>query len=352
MQRRSPHPGAVRSGPADEALPEQILTPEWYWVCYRRWTVEFPNAEFGLFVIPEFAVAVDSAVADLVDKHGIVPLEDRHYLRSWLEGLFYAYFPTREAMRNELTDKEADWCKRRVKQLGEDLREELKRLYAYELHPDILALTHPDIRALERIVSHAQQQEELSGDRPTTKENASNDVVYLLSTAICWFWIQTHGGTANIPFDFSKRSPCFRFAQYVYTYVGAGGCTDRTIVERLRAAHRRITSLTHGPETEPTRRFSLMLAPQEPGHEPHPARPFPIGAQYMLRVLLDAGNVGFLDEPNDRIVTGTPDRPGRVVPGTLLDVWALVPRADRGRARPLDPHCGRSSLRHSRQRRP
>jgi hypothetical protein len=70
----------------------------------------------------------------------------------------------------------------------------------------------------------------------------------------------------------------------------------------------------------------------------------------MLRVLLDAGGVGFLDEPNRRIIAGTPSRPGRVVPGTVLDLWLLVPRGLIGGERGLLilRHAGRALARHGR----
>jgi hypothetical protein len=57
--------------------------------------------------------------------------------------------------------------------------------------------------------------------------------------------------------------------------------------------------------------------------EPRQPVPLPKGAQRMLRALVDAGGVGFLDEKNCLFV-GNPSRPGPVAPGTPLEWITLV----------------------------
>jgi hypothetical protein len=51
--------------------------------------------------------------------------------------------------------------------------------------------------------------------------------------------------------------------------------------------------------------------------------PPPEHAPQLLRAILDAGNVAFLDEANKRIIAGTPDRLGQVM--AILDVLLCVP---------------------------
>jgi hypothetical protein len=53
--------------------------------------------------------------------------------------------------------------------------------------------------------------------------------------------------------------------------------------------------------------------------------PLPHGAQHMLRILLDAGGVGFIDERNC-VVAGTPSRRGRTAPGDARDWLTMVAR--------------------------
>lgn len=92
MQRHNAHGKLVAHRTAD-ALPEQILTADWYARAYERWWDDFLGHEWPEGS-PEIALAVDRAVADLVDKHYIVPASRRddwrahpglRGLRPWLE---------------------------------------------------------------------------------------------------------------------------------------------------------------------------------------------------------------------------------------------------------------------------
>jgi hypothetical protein len=77
------------------------------------------------------------------------------------------------------------------------------------------------------------------------------------------------------------------------------------------------TSLDTGPDTEPRQPL-----------------PLPRGARLMLRILLDAGGTGFIDGTN-RVVSGTPSRPGRIAPGEPNDWLALVAKGLIGGERRL-----------------
>jgi hypothetical protein len=54
-----------------------------------------------------------------------------------------------------------------------------------------------------------------------------------------------------------------------------------------------------------------------------PALP-PSNVREVLRVLVEAGNTMFLDDAGTTMMTGTPDRPGRVVPCTIIDPMAML----------------------------
>jgi hypothetical protein len=237
MQRHSSlrAPGK-RSRPLD-ALPEQVLTDDWYRRCRVRWSAALPGWDCNA----EMMATIDRAVADLVDKHGIVPTERKNGLREWIKYVVCGYFGLREAARREMTQKEVARCKERIDHLGMDLRQELVRLFG--LGP------HQEISALDELLSCAQRHEVL-GDRPTRKGNASNDALYVLSKHICFFWIPggwwSEKDKSQLPFDYSPGSPSLRFAKYMYAYVGAANCTDRMIVERLRAVGREITDAWQG----------------------------------------------------------------------------------------------------------
>lgn len=153
------------------------------------------------------------------------------------------YFGLQAIIAREITDKQALTYKRRIARLGEALHKELERLYGVGSAAD-------DMAAVKRIVTGARAQQhqvlEVLGDRPTRKGNASKDALRVLSVRICLFWLPDEyltlrfqgltPATCDLPLAFATGSPPFRFAKYMYEYLGAPRCTDRMIVKRLRAA--------------------------------------------------------------------------------------------------------------------
>ena len=240
MQRHNPRRSSARQT-VGEALPERPLTADWYWGCYRRWMLEVPGWEWPDGSL-EIAASIDQAVADLVDKHRIVSAERRRSctaypglwgLREWLEDVVVGYFDLQDMIGSEITGHQAVTYKRRVARLSEALRKELERLYG------VGSAMRNDITAIEQIAARAQRHEVL-GDRPTKRGNASKDALHVLSRRICLFWLPCddwrRAESCDPSLDLSVGSSCFRFAKYVYTYLGAPRCTDRMIVKRLRAA--------------------------------------------------------------------------------------------------------------------
>jgi hypothetical protein len=59
--------------------------------------------------------------------------------------------------------------------------------------------------------------------------------------------------------------------------------------------------------------------------ETEPFRPpLPENAQEVLRTILDDGNTAFLADDDKTTLTGTPARPGRPVPCTVVNMLGLV----------------------------
>ena len=252
MQRLNPRSAAACSRMADdEAFPaqDQILTDDWY----RRSDVRWSAALDGWECPPRMMASFDRVVGDLVDRHSIVHAERRNDLREWLKYVVCGYFGLKEAVRNQLTEKQVARCKERIDHLANELRQELVRFYRFGPDRD------RDIAALDELLSRARHYE-VPGKLPTWKSNASNDALHVLSGHICHFWIPRwwwfQHDLKELPFDFSKGSPCLRFAKYIYAYVGMARCTDRMIVERLRVHVREITDARQGRQAARTpRRF-------------------------------------------------------------------------------------------------
>src|SRR5262245_38728367 len=120
------NPGRATAGPGttdEDPLPEWALTANWYWGCYVRWKADRVQARSVSDVhlgsvddayqrsrwpggSPEIRATLDTATADLVNKHGIVPMQRRWELQAWLEDVVSGYFDLHEAINRELTEKE------------------------------------------------------------------------------------------------------------------------------------------------------------------------------------------------------------------------------------------------------
>jgi hypothetical protein len=62
----------------------------------------------------------------------------------------------------------------------------------------------------------------------------------------------------------------------------------------------------------------------ESDDEPFRPAPLPDNLQEVLRIVVDGGNTCFLADDDKTILTGTPERPGPVVPCTVVDMLAMV----------------------------
>ena len=192
----------------------------------------------------EFMATIDRIVVE-IDARCMVGMERRRGLRDWLVRVVFGYFELRALIRSRLTDRQEGACRRRIGQLGADLRREIVRLYGFD--------DHTDISALEEIVKRAErgprplpdvwETAPLGFDTPPTRaSNARKDGLHLLSEHICLFWLPVswwRQADGDLPFDFSSGSPAFRFARYVFAVVGEATCTDRMIEKRLGAASTR-----------------------------------------------------------------------------------------------------------------
>jgi hypothetical protein len=192
---------------------------------------------------PEVAAAIDDAVADLVDKMGIVPADRRNScmarpglrgLRQWLEYMVVGYFDLTRAIESEPTGSEVRRHQRRIARLGDRLCKELAELYS------VIGCAIPgDLAAVERAVARTQGHLVI-GDYPTRKSNASKDAVHVLSRHICFFWQPGVSGPYS-PLDLAMSSDAVRFARYIFRWLGEGR-SDRMTVERLRTAEREIAT--------------------------------------------------------------------------------------------------------------
>ena len=224
MQRYSPSRARPQTADKD-ALPERklILTAD------RYARLRATSADGS----PQLRAAFDEVVSDLVDRHEIVAKDFRQDLRVWLNWSVCAYFE-RAASKRWLTDKQALACQRNIKELGDALRKELARLYALPAQT-----VYCDVEALDRILSRARQYQPQG--RPTKKENAANLALQSLGGHIGWFWMDNgrgiQEGDLRQPPKPCKSSGYFRFAKYIYAFVGMH-CTDPMIIKRLRAAEK------------------------------------------------------------------------------------------------------------------
>lgn len=251
MQRLSPRHSLGSTRAAD--APERALTADWYTQAYKRWWDNFLGHEWPENS-PEIEEAVERAVADLVDKHCIVPAERRddwhahpglRGLRAWLEFVVVGYFDLVDIMESKPIGGNVERRQRRIAQLGDRLRKEIAQLQglvglARDFEPDI-----------KRVIDPTQGLLVLDDYSSTRANNASKDAVRVLSRHICQFWQPS--SMSYSPLDLSTSSGSFRFARYIFCWLGEGR-SNRMIVERLRAAERELAA----GQLDKSRRFHVF----------------------------------------------------------------------------------------------
>ena len=101
---------------ADEVLPALKLKAD----LFARWGYD------------ERKKAYEQVVADLVDRHAIVPEDRRQLLERWLQDAISTYFYMLSLSDRQLTDKQALTIRTNIAKLGSELSDKLASLYGFE----------------------------------------------------------------------------------------------------------------------------------------------------------------------------------------------------------------------------
>jgi hypothetical protein len=198
---------------------------------YKKWRATGPEGS------PQLRDVYDQVVADLVDNHGIIEKNLRRGLRIWVDRTICDFFERAAQSKEILTAKEALVRQRKIEELGKKLRKQLRVLYVGPEQTNYF----PDVARLDRILSSARQYQ-VESARPTKQENAADLALQILGQHICLFWVFWVLGprvqaSAIAPPAPSRSSAYFKFAKYIYAFVGRDP-SDQMIIKRLRVAER------------------------------------------------------------------------------------------------------------------
>ena len=230
---------------------------------YKKWSTSWQEGE------RKIEAAFDQVVADLIEKYKIVPKDRERGLRDWLREAIPDYFKDRTRRDLHLTRKQADTAKRKIREIGDRLADELARLYELEHRnvpfPPFRWADRPgrwterpsrqstrdwfetsrDWYELREILMRA---EKWTGEQHTTRgKNAANPALDALGHNIRCFWmtgwtsgLEWHGDLE--PPTISSSSGYFKFAKYIYDFVDQGS-GDRRVIDRLNRIEKEFGSL-------------------------------------------------------------------------------------------------------------